>query len=353
LVTNGLLYGGAERIVEAIAVDLYQQRYAVRVVATTRDGEIGESLRARGIPVDVLNIKNAFDVRVALELSKIVRHHRAQIVHSHLTVSDLANAAAHPLSFGTAMVSTVHSAYVGLNPIVRRAWHAALFAFHRVIAVSETVRESLPRALKTVIVRPSLIDATPGIDRAAARARLGIADEVPLVLSVGRLVEVKGYDVLAEAAKYLRTANVRVVVIGEGPMRAGLEKTGGLELIGSRADAGELMAAADVVVSPSRSEGFPQAPLHAMAAGVAVVATRAGGTPEVVIDGETGVLVAPENPRALAEGIDRLLSDRALAKRFGLAGKARLVDAGLTKSAMLTRMRTIYRELLLRSSPGM
>lgn len=345
LVTNGLLYGGAERIVEAQAIDLAEQRWAVRVVATTRDGPIGEALRARGIPVDILGINSPFDARVPLALAKIINEHRAEIVHSHITVSDLANLAAHPLARRAKLVSTVHSAYVGLHPLVRRAWHAGLFAFDRVLAVSDTVRRTLPQRLKVELVRPSLIDATPKLTRAAARALLGVADDVPLILSVGRLVEVKGYDVLANAARLLKTPRARVLVIGEGPERAKLEALGALELLGSRDDAGDLLAAADVVVSPSRSEGFPQAPLHAMAAGVPVVATRAGGTPEVVLDGETGVLVPIEDPAALSAAIDRLLADRALAERLGRAGKARLESARLTKRAMLARMRAIYEEL--------
>jgi glycosyltransferase involved in cell wall biosynthesis len=102
------------------------------------------------------------------------------------------------------------------------------------------------------------------------------------------------------------------------------------------------MIAADVVVSSSRSEGFPQAPLHAMAAGIPVVATRVGGTPEVVVGEETGVLVPAEDPRALAAAIDRVLEDRSLARRLGVAGRERLQTAGLTKAAMIDRTLSIY-----------
>jgi glycosyltransferase involved in cell wall biosynthesis len=241
----------------------------------------------------------------------------------------------------------VHSAYVGLNALVRRAWHASLYAFDRVLAVSEVVRSSLPRSLRVEIVRPSLVDVeTPAIDRAKARKKLGVEEHTPLVIGLGRLVPVKGFDVLANAAPLLQTKDARVLVIGDGPERERLEREPKLELLGSLDDAGELLAAADVVVSPSRSEGFPQAPLHAMAAAVPVVATRVGGTPEVVADRETGVLVDSEDPSALAAAIDLLLGDREHAKALGAAGKRRLTEAGLTKRAMLDGTRAIYEQML-------
>lgn len=346
LVTNGLLYGGAERIVEAIALDLHARGDQVRVIATTRDGPIGDALRGTGITVDVLKIRSAYDARVAVELGKILRAHRAELVHSHLTVSDLASLLAHPLARDAKLVSTVHSVYVGLNPWLRRAWHAGLFAFDEVIAVSEVVRASLPRRLKTTLVKPSLIDPEARADRSAARARLDIAEDVPLVLAVGRLAHVKGFDVLMNAAAALTTPNAKVIVIGDGEARAGLREHRSFTLIGARDDAGALLAAADVVACPSRSEGFPQVPLHAMAAGVPVVATRVGGTPEVVEDGVTGLLVPSEDPAALASAIDRLLADRALAEMLGKNGRERLQAQGLTKAAMLERTRAVYRRLL-------
>jgi glycosyltransferase involved in cell wall biosynthesis len=118
-----------------------------------------------------------------------------------------------------------------------------------------------------------------------------------------------------------------------------------LELIGPRPDAGDLMAAADVIVCPSRTEGFPQTPLQAMFASVPVVATAVGGTIEIV-DDRVGVLVPAEDPTALGDAIRALLADRTRARELGRRGRARIFEAGFTVEAMCARHETIYRELL-------
>jgi glycosyltransferase involved in cell wall biosynthesis len=136
-----------------------------------------------------------------------------------------------------------------------------------------------------------------------------------------------------------------VLVIGDGAEREALLRFAHLELIGPRPDAGDLMAAADVIVCPSRTEGFPQTPLQAMFANVPVVATAVGGTFEIV-DERVGVLVPPEDPTALGDAITALLADRTRARELGRRGRARIFEAGFTVEAMCARHEAIYRELL-------
>lgn len=347
LVTNGLLYGGAERIVEALALGLEERGDHAHVIATTRGGPIAESLRARGIPVSILGIRSPLDARVPIALAELLGRFRADLVHSHLAVADLATAGARLLGRGRPpAMTTVHSVAPDLGRARGAVWRRVLFGFDRVTAVSTHVRGLLPRALDVTTVRPSLIDpGAPLPDRAEARRRLGVESETPLILAIGRLARVKRFDVLAAAAALLVTRGARVMIIGDGPEREHLARLPGVELEGAREDAGELAVAADVLASSSDSEGLPQAPLHAMAAGVPVVATRVGGTPEVVADGETGLLVPAGDPAALARALDEVLGDRARAARLGAAGRARLVTAGLTRAAMLDRTFSIYRSL--------
>jgi glycosyltransferase involved in cell wall biosynthesis len=101
-----------------------------------------------------------------------------------------------------------------------------------------------------------------------------------------------------------------------------------------------------VVVSSSRSEGFPQIVLEAMALGLPVVATAVGGTPEIVISEETGILVPPDDPERLAIAVDRVLTDPALARRLGERARSHVHEAGLTKEAMVDRLRSIYLDLV-------
>ena len=335
LVTNGLRFGGAERIVQALAEDLMETGHTVRVIATTRDGPIGDALRAHGVPVDVLGLKSAVDLRVPVALSALLRQFRPDVVHSHLAVADIACTAVQ----APGRVCTVHNPGVELGRLKRWLWHRALPRFRVVTAVSEAVQRSLPVPAR--VIRPSLVDGCPAIGRAEARRRLGLAPHDRIVLGVGRLSPVKGFDLLATIAPRLTG---RVAVIGEGPQRASL--AGRIDLLGARADAAETIAAADVLVMPSRSEGFPQVPLQAMAAGVPVVATRVGGTPEIVVHEGTGLLVAPEDPDALAMAIQRLLDEPEWARQLGQAGRQRLTAANFTRTAMLDATVSLYRDVV-------
>ncbi|MBI4817558.1 MAG: glycosyltransferase family 4 protein [Deltaproteobacteria bacterium] len=340
LVTNGLGYGGAERIVLELARGLSAAGDQLSVVATTRGGPIEDELRACGISVSILGIRSALDGRIPILMARALDHFEAEIVHSHLAVSDIAVALA-PKRIPR--VSTVHNPGVELGGVRKRLWHLSLLRFQRVLAVGTVVRRALPRWLPVSIDRPSLVDREPLL-RKEARLALGIEPDERVVLGVGRLLPVKGFDVLAEA-RPMMTTKARVMVIGDGPERGALEGRG-LELLGSRGDAPALLAAADVLVCPSRSEGFPQVPIEAAWARVPVVGTRVGGLPEVVVDGETGLLVPAADPIALAAAIDRLVADRALATRLGEGARARVIREGLTAKAMVERMRVLYRELI-------
>ena len=167
----------------------------------------------------------------------------------------------------------------------------------------------------------ALICADPpvfSLDAASVRSQLGIARDTPLVVAVGRLHMQKGFDVLIDAAVLLHdaVADAVVVIAGDGPQRTQLEQqitsTGAnVRLLGHRSDIADLIRAADVVVMPSRWEGWPLAAAEALAAGRPFVATSVGGLPELV--GDAAVLVPPHSARALAEAIGRVLSDAAFA----------------------------------------
>lgn len=344
LLTNGLGFGGAERVVEALADDLRERGHAVLVLATTRGGPIAAGLRARGHRVEVLGVSGAWDLRLVQRLGSALRAFRPDVLHSHLAVADIAAAAVRSLGGAPACVSTVHNPGVEVAGLKRRLWQAALPRLDRVTAVSQAARAQL--ALPEVhLVRPSLVDLdAPGLAPAEARRQLGLSPQRPLVLAVGRLTPVKGLDVLAAAVPRLRTPNVTVAVIGDGPERRALSGRG-LLLMGPHPRAAEMLAAADVLALPSRSEGFPQVPLHAMAARVPVVGTRVGGTPEVVLDGVTGRLVPPEDADGLADALDSILEDPHRG-RMGEAGRDRLRQAQLTRRAMTEAFERHYFELM-------
>jgi glycosyltransferase involved in cell wall biosynthesis len=165
--------------------------------------------------------------------------------------------------------------------------------------------------------------------RATARARIGVATDDVVVTFTGRLVPVKGVDVLLQAWAKVRDGTVQaaelVLVGGDAGSPGNAQKLADLNLelnararfVGHQADVSSWLHAADVAVVPSLLEPLGNAPLEASAEGLPVVASRVGGLPEIVADGVTGLLVPPGDPTALAAALIRLLDDPGLRRRFG------------------------------------
>lgn len=351
LITNGLGFGGAERIIETLATDLRKKGVCVLIVATTRGGPIGDKLTKEGHRVEIIGVKRVIDFSAIRKLCHILSTYRPNIVHSHLAVSDIASAFTrfYPWlpSPTVQRVTTVHNLGVELSPIKHQMWNLALRQMDRVVAVSHAARSALPKNLPTSVVHPSVVSLThPPPSRQEARLRLGLSDRSRVVLFIGRLVPIKGLDILVKATQLVRTTAVNYLVIGDGPLRTALSNTP-LQLLGSRSDAAEIISAADMVVLPSRSEGFPQVPLQAMAAKVPVIGTRVGGTVEIIQDTHSGYLVQPESPTALAKAIDKLFARPTLAQQLGTNGFELLKTRSLTREAMVDRMIGIYDRLLM------
>ena len=172
----------------------------------------------------------------------------------------------------------------------------------------------------------------------------------PVLGSLGRLDEQKGYDVLVEALAELPGASA--VIVGEGPLRATLEARAAelgvaerLRLPGWSDDARGFLPTFDVFVLPSRYEGFPLSIIEAMLAGLPVVASGVGSVAEAVEDGETGLVVPPDDPAALAAALRRLLADPVLRRRLGDAGRAR-AESEFTARAMAARYERLYDEIV-------
>jgi glycosyltransferase involved in cell wall biosynthesis len=183
---------------------------------------------------------------------------------------------------------------------------------------------------------------------------------VRLIGCVGRLVPVKGISYLIAALPEIIRAvpSAQLVVVGDGPERDPLERqarhlgmAGQVRFVGWRSDLERIYPDLDVVVLPSLREGTPVVLIEAMAAGRPVVATRVGGVPDVVADGDTGLLVPSRDPRALAEAVAKILQGTLLARRLGDAGRVSVI----TRFAIVrlaTDMEGFYRVLLDRRSIG-
>lgn len=187
--------------------------------------------------------------------------------------------------------------------------------------------------------------------RAEARARLGLDLAHPVVGTVGRLDPRKGTDVLLAAAAQLikkGLPELRVVVVGDGPLRDELPALAArlgiaerVHMLGDRSDVPEVLAALDVFVLPSRSEGMSNALLEAMASALPVVATAVGGNPEAVSADTTGVLIPSDDPTMMADAVLRLVTSPSLAAELGGAARRR-VEERYGARAMVRRLEAIY-----------
>lgn len=229
----------------------------------------------------------------------------------------------------------------------------------RRIAVSDGLRRSYERIgvpserLTTVAngVRPR--GNSPG--RLAARRALGLDRDQPVVMAAGRLAKMKGHRYLIDATPELasRFPGLAMVILGEGNLHdalvgqaADLGVSKAVRVVGHRPDARMLLDAADVFVLPSKTEGMPLAAIEAMDAGLPVVATRVIGSEEVIVHGQTGLLVPSKNPSALGAALAELLDDPDRRATYGRAGRRRYLEE-FTVEKMAARTISVYRDVLL------
>lgn len=256
------------------------------------------------------------------------------------------------------VVQTQHLPFLLSHPGKRGALLRSVGGVDRVIAVSDGVRrtyEAIGVPLARLVTVPNGVpERGTGLGRRVARADLGLRADQPVVMTVGRLTKMKGQRYLIDATPHLvsRVPGVAVVVVGEGPLRMGLESraaemgvNGSVHFLGHRTDARFLLDAADVFVLPSRHEGMPLAAIEAMEAGLPVVATHVIGSREVVADGETGILVPPEDSAALGAAIAGLLAGPGVRAAYGAAGRRRYLDR-FTAERMAARTEAVYARLL-------
>ena len=325
-------WGGGEVQVLAL-VSVLAARGHASTVAAHPEGPLARAAAAAGARVVPLGIANHFDVRAALVLRRLAPGF--DVVHFHTA---RAHALA-PLSRGRGarLVVTRRMDYVPAGgPYVRFLYNRSVDA---VIAISEGVRTALIRVgvrAERIRVVPSGIDAralaAPPAARAAVRREWGLGDDEVAVVALGALEVRKGHAVLLAAAAGLASAapRLRYVFCGEGRQAKALAGAaaaldGVVEMVGFRRDVAACLAAADIVALPSLQEGLGVAALEAMAAGRPVVASRVGGLAEAVVHEETGLLVPPGDPTALAAALARLARDPDLRARLGAAGHARVL----------------------------
>jgi len=305
-----------------------------------------------GLPVRPLLIREDYDLPAAWKLERMVREEDARIVHAH-----------HPRAHAVALMARLFSSRAKLlvtrrvifpirtNPFSALKYRAP--QIDRFIAVCRATGEELAKAgvsRSRIRVIPSAVEMSRWEE--ARRKRASIPASGPFRIGlIGHYAPFKGHEFLLEAAKDVLRAfpDARFVLAGRGTeeLRTKAESlgvAGQVDILGSRDDVPEIVSGLHVFAMPSLQEGIATALMEAQAAGVPCVATKVGGIPDVLVDGETGLLVEPKNSKALAEAIIRLLREPDQARAMAARGYER-VRTLFDLPAVADRLEALYKEV--------
>ena len=243
-----------------------------------------------------------------------------------------------------------------------RLWLRVLFAKRAdlIVGVSQSITQGIKKLYKlaperfATVFNGADLEAVDGASPINLKGKLGLPHTCSVIGFGGRIAKEKGLTYLLEAipAVLSEHPNRHFVIIGDGPLRTDLANQAAdlavadhVTFLGPRSDMYGLLKGLDLYVQPSLWEGLPMVVMEAMAASKPVVATSVGGTAEVVIDGETGLLVPPKNPEALANAISDMLGNPDRARAMGVAGRNRVAEH-FTFQAAARKIENIYYELL-------
>lgn len=353
--------GGAQTALYRLLAHSDRQRYAPHVLCLYNgDKVVAQQIRQLGIPVTDLGMTAQWRFDALWRLHRILRQERPFLLHTWMFHANIPGRVLGRLARVPVIISSERT--MGQEGRFRR-WLNRLSGNmpDSVICVSQQVADfaaneiGLPRAKLAVIrngIDPAQFDNLP--DQPTARAEFGLPSQGNIIAAVGRPRPVKGFDYLLTAFAQIAAAypDLHLVFVGDGPDKRPLQ-TAAQQLpdanrvlfLGDQQEIPRLLAGVDMLVLPSLWEGLPNVVLEAMAARLPVVATAVGGTPELITHNETGLLVPPQNPEALAEAISQLLDHPEQAAQMGQNGRQRAAEQ-FTIERMVEQTEALYERLL-------
>lgn len=354
-------FTGAAIQLRDLATGLADRGHAV-TVATSPSPTWADRLRAAGIRHAPIPMKRAWDPRAVVRLAHVIRRGRIQVVHAHK---------------GRARTLTLLAGLVGPRPVLvlnrgvsfpLTRWNRLGYTtgrVHAIVAVCEAIRHDLVAAgvpagkIEVIYSGTDVARFHPGADGARIRRELGLAPDHFLVTQVG-VRSWRGWEDVLEAMATVAPAvdHARLLFVGAPPPRIAqvLDRArehglgGRVLVIGHRDDVPDILAASDVVVDASWAGlGVTGSLREALACARPVIGTHLAGMPELVHDGETGLLVPPRDPAALAQAVLKLVHDPAWRAEMGRAGRT-LVETRFSLATKLERTEALYRRLVARAA---
>jgi glycosyltransferase involved in cell wall biosynthesis len=336
--TTGLNYGGAETQLYQLAIRLKARGWSTKVISMLPPEAYVKELTEAGISVLSLNMRRGIaDPRAIFKLATILRYERPQILHAHMVHANLLARTSRLLVHMPVVICTAHSVDEGgklreiayrltdpLCDLTTQVSQAGLARYVQVGAVPPRKIRFVPNGIEL-----EHFNLMPG-GRERLRADLGLPESF-IWLAVGRFEKAKDYPVLLQAFAQVQQQQpeVRLYIVGQGTLKQNmveladaLKISQAVQFLGIRRDVANLMRAADGYVMSSAWEGLPMVLLEASASGLPIVATRVGGIPEIVIDGQTGFLVPPQNPPALAQAMLKMMAlPTGVRQAMGIQGR--------------------------------
>jgi glycosyltransferase involved in cell wall biosynthesis len=355
--TLGMGLGGMERVVMDLCRYVDPARFRFTVCCISQRGALADELEAEGIPVVFCENQTRLGKYLrGLELGRILREQRADILHTHNTTAFIDGLIGARIGGVPVVVHTDHCKNYPIEWRRTVAENVASRLVDRMVAVSHHTKselmryEKIPDARLTVIHNGINPRPTGNVPLDVLRRELGLSPDHMIVGTIGRLEPQKGLDLLLAAAPRVIDAcpNARFLIVGGGSLDAELRAQAvalgiadRVVFTGWRTDAIDLMPLFDCFVSTSNFEGLPMVLLEAMAFGKPIVATDVGGVPELLQDGFNGFSIGDRRPELVAAALLRIIRDDVLRRRLGQNSRARYAER-FTAQAMASAYQRIY-----------
>ena len=363
-IVNGMRVGGAELKLLELIENMDRNKFNMTICSIEDIGTLKEAFQKTGYPLHIIPKIHPFDPRLVLKLAQLMQREKTDMAMTTLFYADVIGAYAAKLAKISKCISwetRTHPADSGVGEGRHiYSYRLAMKNVDKIVAVSDAVKKFLIQCRnitpeKILTIRYGIdIDKYNKSDGVQKRKEIEIDQHTFLVGVVARLSEQKGHTYLIDAVSEIirEFPKTKFLFIGDGPLRSQLEdKVSSLQLksvinfLGSRSDVPELLNAIDLFVLPSLYEGLPNVVLEAMACHKAIVASAVDGTPEAIIHNESGLLVPPKNPNALAKSIMKIISSNDLKSRLEIGARKRAEEEFSIKD-QVKKFENLYESLI-------